>query len=676
MVNSIVAGSRATFLDKAKVISYFAADTKDKCVQGYMQYTEEYFSEMSRVGRRYLYQNAYLKLFQGFILQGANYVSGTRGELTNTFSNHFGNLVTHAVNMVTQQKLAYEPQTTVTDSSALDQVKLAKGLLYAAANDPEIDLDGKLRNATQICYTLADSYVSVLWNKNLGRVVAKIPNEQTGEVVELHEGDNEYDTWTPYDVIVDTTLQSFGQRKWLILRKWENKYDLAALYPDQATEIESRTPGMFMRDTTQLSYVKGMETALVPVYHAIHKRTPAVPKGRYTIYLDENIILEDGPNKYRNGEIPVFRMAAMELWGAPYGYTRAFDLLPLQETIDRLCSTILTNQTTFGVQNIAVAKGSNPQWESLYGGLNVIEWDPNTGAGAAAIPTALQLTSTPAEIFTFLNSLIQQMGTLAGINEVTRGNPDLALKGQVSGAALALMNSTSIQFNSDLQKAYVVTAERVGTQTVHNVQDFGFPTDDWKRQGVSQASNRQYFKKEYGKTDLDKVDKIVVRYGNPLAQTTSGRLQIAETLLQNKLVDAQQYLAVIETGNLEELTQAASSQLQLIKEENEAMSSGQTPLVLILDNHALHISEHTAPLASLETRNNPVAVKAFLAHISEHQQMMKQQKEGGGPIPMPAAPAPVGPPVANAAPVAPTVPVPNGAGLPQAAPLPTAPGAV
>ena len=53
-----------------------------------------------------------------------------------------------------------------------------------------------------------------------------------------------------------------------------------------------------------------------------------------------------------------------------------------------------------------------------------------------------------------------------GINEVTRGNPDLVLKGAQSGAALALMSTQSIQFNDDLGKAYQSIAERVGTAII------------------------------------------------------------------------------------------------------------------------------------------------------------------------------------------------------------------
>ncbi len=92
---------------------------------------------MNRTGRVNLYRNSYFKFYQGFIMKGALYHSGQEGELVNTYVNHYANLITHMVNMVCQQKLAYEPQATVNDSEAQDQIKLAKGILYSYANRSE-----------------------------------------------------------------------------------------------------------------------------------------------------------------------------------------------------------------------------------------------------------------------------------------------------------------------------------------------------------------------------------------------------------------------------------------------------------------------------------------------------------------------------------------------------------
>lgn len=613
-------------------------------------------------------------------MKGALYHSGQEGELVNTYVNHYANLITHMVNMVCQQKLAYEPQATVNDSEAQDQIKLAKGILYTYANRSDMDLDGVLRNATEMSCVFGEAYVSALWNKHVGRTIA-FKTDEDGQKSEIKEGDNEYRVWSPFDIIVDTTLPAHELHTWLCLRKWENKYEVAAEYPDWAGDIISMFCGSGLGDT-QLTYSITDSSDIIPVYYFFHKKTAALPKGRMVKFIDDTVILSDGELPYR--QIPLFRMATRELWGSPYAYSRAFDLLPLQETIDRLCSAIITNQLTFATQNIAIAKGSSISWENLYGGLNVIEWDA-TIAGEAGKPSALQLTSSPPECFEFIKQCVSDMGTLAGINEVVRGNPDLALKGQVSGASLALMTSNSIQFNSDLQKAYVRLAEQVGTATLHNLQDFAFPDGiDLEREGMSLSANNKYFKQGYSKPDIDKIDKVIIRYGNPLAQTTSGRMQIADTFLERGMVRTPaEYVEVLETGNLESLLEAEVSQIHLIREECERLSKGEKVVANIYDNHPLHILEKMAILSNLDARNNVQVIQAVQDNVEQHKLLWKQlsmispeicalMKIPVLPPPMPMMPPPGGPqgPDVLRRTSGPGVPAANGAGLPQSVPPP------
>ena len=209
---------------------------------------------------------------------------------------------------------------------------------------------------------------------------------------------------------------------------------------------------------------------------------------------------------------------------------------------------------------------------------------------------------------------------------------------------------------------------------------------------MSASATSKYFKRDFTKSDIDKIDKIVIRYGNPLAQTTSGRMQIAETLLQNKLIDTpQEYLEVIETGSLTPLTQSAESQLHRIREENELLSKGDDVIVTPYDNHPLDIKEHAALLSSDEVRTNPKIIQAVQKHIQLHLRIWKEASAMTPEIltllnipVLPSAPAtpPAGPTQGAPNPPsggnnlphagAPTVPAPNGAGLPQGIKIPQA----
>jgi hypothetical protein len=648
-------------------------------VDGYIDYIEAYYKEMNRTGRINLYRNSYYKYYQGFIMKGSLYHSGQEGELVNTYANHYANLVTHMVNMVCQQKLSYEPQSTVNDSEAQDQIKLAKGILYVYANRTDMDLDGVLRNATEMSIVFGEAYVSCLWNKSLSRTIATKTDEE-GNQTEIKEGDNDYGVWSPFDVVVDTTLPANSLKSWVVLRKWENKYEVAAEYPEWHDDLISLYSGNGLADT-QLTYSIGTESDIIPVYYAFHKKTASLPQGRFTKFIDDTVILSDGDLQYR--EIPLYRMNTKELWGSPYAYSRAFDLLPLQETVDRLCSAIVTNQLTFATQNIAIAKGSSISWENLYGGLNLIEWDA-TIAGKDGMPTALQLTASPKEAFDFINLNISWMGTLAGINEVVRGNPDLTLKGQVSGEALALMNSNSIQFNSDLQKGYVRLAEQVGTATLHNLQDFAFPEGvDLKRKGMALGANNNYAKKEFGKSDIDKIDKVIVRYGNPLAQTTSGRIAMANSFLQEGFVKTpQEYIEVVENGSLDPLLEADEAQMHTIQQQKETLRQGGKCNISLYDNHPLFIQEAMTVLSTEEARNKPEVIKAVQSFVEEHKQLWIRLSQTApelcGLLKIPVLGAPAPQPEASQAgpqkpPMRPGVPGANGH---QSIPLPTPNGAL
>jgi hypothetical protein len=102
------------YLDKSPEADHVYSWRKDvdECVADLEALIEDYYDDMNSTGRINLYRNSYFKYFQGFIMKGSLVSSGTSGELTNTFVNHYANLITHMVNMVCQQKLSYEPQVT------------------------------------------------------------------------------------------------------------------------------------------------------------------------------------------------------------------------------------------------------------------------------------------------------------------------------------------------------------------------------------------------------------------------------------------------------------------------------------------------------------------------------------------------------------------------------------
>lgn len=584
---------------------YWCALPAKELVPTALEKVRKYYSYLTESGRLALYRLSWAYYYRARLNGGQLQSGGSQGELTVLSINNYRNLLSHLESMTTQQRVAFEPKATNSDAKSQSQVILAKTLLDYYMREKKLEKNLVLSVKEALIY--GEAFVRVEWDAQLGEAYAETEEGNT-----VHEGDIKYTNYNPVNVIRDYTAICAGEDQYYILRDFVNKYDLAARYPELSDDILSSSEDMLnMSKTTTVNYLTLQDSDKIPVYTLIHDKTPALPNGRYIQFIDNGAVFIDGPLPY---ELPhVYRIAMDEEDGTIFGYTVGYDLLPQQQIFDILHSTVTTNQSTFGVQNIMLPTGSNISPTQVAGGMNLINFDPKLGE-----PKALNLTQTPAEIFNYIGMIDKAMETTSGVNSVARGNPEASLK---SGAALALVQSQAVQFNQNLQRAYAQMIEDIGTGTINLIKDFA------STERVAQIcgkTNLPYIKKYTGQ-DLSNISRVLVDMGSPMSRTTAGKIQIAETLMQNQLIKTpEQYIQVLTTGTLDPLIEGEQAELILIKGENEALSNDQDVRALITDNHKKHIQEHTCVLANPNIRNdanNPIVAKA-LAHIQEHMNMM------------------------------------------------------
>lgn len=531
--------------------------------------------------------------------------SGEQSELASMAVNHIRNLGQHMLVMVTSNRPSWQARSTNTDYKSLVQTTLANNLLDYYMREKE--LEAIVTKAVEYSIVLGSGFIKMEWNSTSGEVYDF--NEDTG--VEIKEGDVEFTLLSPLDVVYDSTKENYSQNDWVLARSFKNKYDLAAKYPEFEDEIKNLVTKSEM-NRYRFEFGAFDDTDDVPVYEFYHKRTESMPDGRYLLYLDEDIVLMDTPNPYRG--LPIYRISPADILGTPYGYTPLFDLLPLQDAVNTLHSTILTNQSAFGVQNIAMPRGSDVIPGALSGGLNVFEYNPQYGP-----PHAINFTQTPAEVFKYIEILEREMETLSGVNSVARGNPQASLE---SGSALALVQSMSLQFMSGLQASHVRLLENLGTGLINLLKDFASAP----RVAAIVGKNNRTKMKEFKGDDLSTINRVIVDLGNPLSRTTAGRVQMAETLMQMKPEEfsIDQYFQVISTGSLDTMTEGINNEMLLIRSENEKLVEGSTDiLALATDDHTNHIKEHKVVLADPDLRLDRDLVARTLAHIQEHINLLR-----------------------------------------------------
>lgn len=577
---------------------YFAAKEAKDTAGILLQRAQSFYNVLST--------NSYLDKLQGMwrMYHGA-YMSdsgmghkiqftGEQGELVHMPVNHFRNLAQHIYVMITSNRPIMEPRAANTDYKSSAQTVLAKGILEYYMREKH--LEDSLKRAVEMGIVLGSGFVKLEWNATAG--ISYDADPETGEID--YEGEIEFTNLSPFDVVIDGTRDTWNN-DWVLCRTFQNRFNLMAKYPELVEKIKN-IPSKSDNAVYRLASFTNDETDDIPVYEFYHRKSEAMPDGRYLLFLDIDCILLDTKMPYKN--IPIFRIAPAEIMGTPYGYSPMFDIYPIQEMMNATYSAIATNQNAFATQSVFFPRNADISVSAVDGGMNIIEGN--------APPQPINLTQTPGEVFNYLNILIQASETLSGVNSVARGNPEASLK---SGTALALVQSMALQFTSGLQQSYVKMIEDVGTALIHILKDFAHTPKFVALVGKNNKSKI----KEFTGDSLSAINRVVVDVGNPLSRTIAGRVQMAEQLLQMNLIKTpQQYFSVMETGRLEHVYEDEIDQILNIRSENESLLEGEEVHATLLDPHRLHIMEHRGVLADPDLRKDRNLVNNTLNHIQEH----------------------------------------------------------
>lgn len=578
--------------------------------------------------------------------------AGINGEEYILKVNDFRSLLLGLLTMVTGIRPALQPKAMNTDSKSMNQTVLARTVLDYYMTEKH--LETTMKDAAEFALIGGEGFVVLNWNATLGNEYGTDP--KTGAII--YDGDLEFRAFHPIDVIRECWGEN-AKRKWYTVREFKNKWDLAAKYPDMAEDILSVSEASdFTRRYSNISYNSHTDFDHIPVFTFYHEKSEAVPNGRMFSFVGSTTVISDGPLPFKS--MPVYRISPAPWHGTPFGYTVAYDLLGIQTNLDALNSIVATNQMNYGIQNITAPKGCEYNVISLAQGLNLIEHDPKLGK-----PEPLNLLQTPKEIIENITRLEKKQETLSGINSVARGDVDRDL----SGAALALIASQAVQFNNGLQQSYNFLAEDVGTGVIEILQEYATTP---RIASIAGKSNRARVK-EFKGDDLDGINRVAVEQVNPVSKTAAGRLEMAQQLLQSNLIKTpQHYFEVVMTGTLESLIEHETSQILLIRSENEDLADGKAPKAVLTDQHKLHIMEHSTVLDSPEVRTNADLINLAVAHINQHIAILQDpnvaailQLLGEQPLPPPGAPPPGSPPPPQSGP--PHPPGPQGPAMPQMA---------
>jgi len=604
---------------------YFANAPLDKIGDALMDRVENYYIFLNATGVMNLWRRSFAFFYNSARLGGRINPVGKKLELQSISMDDYPNLLRNILVLTTAQMPSMQTLCSNGDEKTLEQNKIGQQVLDYEVREHRVN--DYIVQAAEDSLWAGEGFIYKGWNPNLGAEVAPDANPDTmapemdaqGQQKVLHSGDWEFENLTCLDVIRDVDALSYKACEWKIVRRFQNKWNLIAQYPQFQDEIQRASWMLTDRRNSKFGYSAVNHRDLVPTFEFFHDKTQAVPMGRQTLFLDSDTVLFDGPLAY--GSVPVYRCVYAELRNNPFGWTVGFSLLPLAEANNRLTSTLLTNVATFGVTRVLNPRGGNISLQALSENLAVIDYTPvgPTGGKPEVLNMSNPITKETGDLLKFINT---KMETYAGINSTLRGqleNPEM------SGAAMAMQASISLQYNAGFQKSVIKVLEEVGTGMVQDLKAFA----DAPRQALIVGKQDQGYMRSYSKNDFDGIDRVVVAAGNSLLNTTAGKVNLADQLLQNGMLPqgesgAMKYIEVMNTGKIEPETQALTSTYMQINSDKEQLLAGKMPLIQLTDNHPLMMQEVNTLNNNPQIRSNPQLGNLVRQYIQAHFQQWLQ----------------------------------------------------
>lgn len=586
---------------------YFAALPPDELCRDLMHKQDTYYNWLMVSGRLGRWRTAFDTYYGQREKHNSAFVTqaGVKGELSFLMANEYRSLVQHLIVLATQNRPSIECATANTDRMSEDIAILGRQLLDSYRKEGGLDKNAK--HAIEIALIMDLAWAFTEWDTTKGKPVRP---DMSGKMVT--DGDVTSRARTPLDVTFDYTRDMGSVLEWQMVRDLVNKYDVAAQYPEHAEELiglsRDRTrDSMYRFGDTGIYGFNYIDSPLVERFTFFHDKTPAMPNGRMYQFFTDKLWVFDGPLPYRR--LPGRRVCPNEMIASALGYSNANDLLSLQDVMDALVSAGVTNMTSTGVNNIWCKPNQNLDFEQLSSGMNYLESEEK--------PEVLILNKLPPEWFSLANFIVARMEAYSGVNSVARGNTEGK---DLSGAAMALLQSMAIQFNSGLQQAYNQVVEDINNDALSHLQDFAKSN----RVALLAGEDGKYRLKNFSGKGLSDIQRVYCRQANSMQDTTAGKMLILKDLLSipGVIKNADQYLKVLQTGNLQPAIEDDSIKLSNIKDENEKLARGEVVLALAYENHPRHFESHTTKMEAC--KDDPKALKAFGDHLSHHIQVWGQ----------------------------------------------------
>lgn len=548
--------------------------------------------------------------------------------------NHIASLIELRLAKLSRIRPALNVIPFSDDDNDIACAKTSKKILKCVSNNLNISkilAQGSIWS--EICGTV---FYKVDWNNNKGRVIGATDGG------DIKEGDIEISVVSPFEIYPDSnTYNNVSDCMSIIYARTFHKSAVKNIW---GVDVEGKDIDVYTLDSLgsigglgytsmSSSMAKKLKKEQVLVLEKYEKPTIEYPNGRLIIVAGDKLIYV-GDLPYINcveGErgFPFIRQRCLSTPNCFWGTSMVERCIPIQRAYNSVKNRKheFINRLTMGI--LSVEDGSldieNLEEEGLSPGKVLIY---RQGAKA---PTLMSSDSMPSDFKSEEDALISEFANVTGVVDITK---DLT-SGNLSGIALQLLieqDEVRLNVTSDEIKSAV---KEISKQILRLYRQFAITSHTSRLVGENGQVELFYWNANNINSE-DIVFETENEVNESLAQKRSMIFEMLNSgLLENedgKMTNAMRGKILEQLGfgiwemshDMKSIQKSSASKENLVLKENGKIS---TPLDV--DDHEIHIEEHTAYLLSgnLEKSANEKEKKEkILKHINEHKNILKEIK--------------------------------------------------
>ncbi len=334
------------------------------------------------------YCSYYSAMIRPTYLNSSMVYMGDQGELVQFSTPIARNYIRQLTSIVTKQRLSFQAMASRSGSDVIADTKLGNALADEIIQTQRLDTKSEI--LTEQALVMGGSFMRASWNTAKGQ-----PHIMGEDGRIIMTGAVDIGVFSVFDVFYNPFIPDWNDQTSVVVRVLKNRWDLIADFPELGEKIAALPA--YSASTNNYIWMGNMnlDQDMIYVYELYVRPSPALPKGRMMMFSDQETIYHDGDNLYRT--IPVEPMIPETLLTMCIGYPKLTALMACQEMFDTTYSSIGTNLSQFGVQSVAIPRGSNIDVNEL-NGMRFVSFTPQNVPGGGK-PEALQLSHSPAEAF-------------------------------------------------------------------------------------------------------------------------------------------------------------------------------------------------------------------------------------------------------------------------------------